>query len=360
MAAHTSATDSADKSTRIEWMWQSNPNPWSKTQPEVWSHYSDVENDIIEEAYSVKKSYTVLDGYRIDFKNHLQIAENNPNRQRPIKRVVRKKNDTHLRVERFMHHPVALECPCGGQYGWVSTFIIEVRKSLKIQVEQLPSKDPSIVPMIVEKAAVSIIEEGNLLGRRLAAENITEKLEAPINNGIKLIWKCYTHLHSPERFIYKKVNEAMRLFSSPEQEEIWRSKVRTLGPFCLLLWDNPFNNKLTKNIKLYRGANLTEEQIKTYQDLSTKFKEYRMFQAFTSCSRNRQFAETFDNALFIMGMRLALIADPKAISEYLGEEEEELVLPDVSFRVQRMEYDPKKKKHLIYLQLRQRFHRKFF
>ncbi|CAF4356878.1 unnamed protein product, partial [Rotaria sordida] len=34
----------------IEWMWQSNPNPWSGLEPAEWSHYSDAENIIIEEA----------------------------------------------------------------------------------------------------------------------------------------------------------------------------------------------------------------------------------------------------------------------------------------------------------------------
>jgi hypothetical protein len=137
--------------------------------------------------------------------------------------------------------------------------------------------------------------------------------------------------------------------------------VPTLGPFCLLLWGNPFNNKLTEGITLYRGAALDPGQIKIYQDLSTQPEEYCTFQTFTPCIRNRQFIENFAdaNTLFIMDVLCAPTVNLEDISEYPGEEEE-LVPPGVSFRVRRLEYDTKKKKHLIYLELRQRFNRKSF
>jgi hypothetical protein len=359
MAADASQSAPADESTRIQWMWKSNPDPFSKTEPEEWTNYSDVENDIIEEAYVAKKSQALMDGYCIDFKHRVQIADDDLNRQRPIKRVEGGRNRMRSTLDRFTDHPITPGRPYGGQYGWISPFVIEVRKSLKLQAEQLPSKDASIVPMIVEKAALGIIEEGNLLGRRLVAKNMAKQLTAQIHNGIKMIWKCCAYLYSQEEFLYKKVNEAMRLVGSPEQAEIWRSKVRTLGPFCLLLWDNPFSNKLTKKIKLYRGATLNAEQIKTYEELSTDSNEYRTFQAFTSCSRNRIFAENFGNVLFIMDVFSAFTIDLKEISAY-PEEEEELVTPGVSFHVERMEYDSNTRKHLIYLKLRQRFDSKSF
>jgi hypothetical protein len=91
--------------------------------------------------------------------------------------------------------------------------------------------------------------------------------------------------------------------------------------------------------------------------LSTDPNEYRTFQAFTSCSRNREFAEKFGNVLFIMDVLCAFTVDLEGISEYPGEEEE-LVTPGVSFFVQPMEYADEKKKHLIYLKLQQCFDRK--
>jgi hypothetical protein len=300
MGAHTSAN--TDPSTDVEWMWQSNLDPWLKTQMPEWNHYSDVENIIIEKAFSTDETHVIIDGYCIDFEHHVQISDNDRNKQRPVKRLVCKREDKHLREARFMPDPIAPKQPFGGQYGWISPFIIEVRKSLNLRVDQLPSKDETIVPMILERAVLGILEEGKIIGRQLEAKEMAEQLMVQQTQGMKEIWKCCAYLYSLESFLYKKLNEAMRLIGAEEHEQIWRSKVRTLGPFCLLLWNNPFNNKLNKNIKLYRAAQLSSEQIDTYKDLSAHPDEYRSFQAFTSCSRNRELAENFGetNVLFIM------------------------------------------------------------
>ena len=358
MAEH--ASSSPDHATRIEWMWKSNPDPWSETQTSAWSYYSDVENIIIERAFSNKQSHAVMDGYCIDFKHRIQIADNDKNKQRPIRRLVCNRDDQRLREARFMPDPIAPKRPFGGQYGWVSPFIIEVRKSLKLKVEQLPSKDATIVPMIVEKAAGGIIEEGKTMGKRREAEEMAAQLMIQRKKGIKEVWKCCARLYSLESFLYKKINEAMRLIGGEDHDQIWRSKVRTLGPFCLLLWDNPFNNKLTKNIQLYRGVHLSQEQISAYQESSKRSDEYRSFQAFTSCSRNRAFAESFgsSNVLFIMDVESAFTVDLSPISQYPGEIEE-LITPGVCFKVTSVEFDTRTKKHLINLTLRQRFDRKY-
>ncbi|CAF0898700.1 unnamed protein product [Adineta steineri] len=146
----------------------------------------------------------------------------------------------------------------------------------------------------------------------------------------------------------------MRLVGSKEDEQIWRSKVPTLGPFCLLLWDDPLNTRLKVNIELYRGANLTPEQITNYEEMTKKQGEYGSFQGFSSCSRSRAKAQAFGNALLIMQVQMAFIADLTPFSEY-PDEEEELVTPGVCFRVLRVDFDRKNKQHLIYLELRQRW-----
>ncbi|CAF3889786.1 unnamed protein product, partial [Rotaria sp. Silwood1] len=66
--AYAMPTASNNSLNRIEWTWQSNPDPWSTTEPTEWNHYSDVENLIIEEAFSNKQAQALLDGYYIDFK----------------------------------------------------------------------------------------------------------------------------------------------------------------------------------------------------------------------------------------------------------------------------------------------------
>jgi hypothetical protein len=279
------------------------------------------------------------------------MSEQTSDTARPSKR-----EGARLREERFMPDPIAPKPSFGGQYGWVSPFIIEARKSLNLRADELPSKNENIVPIVVKKAARGIIEEGKLIGKQCEAEEMAQQLLANQNKGIKEIWKCCAHLYSIESFLCKNLNEAMRLIGSEEHKKMWQSKVDTLGPFCLLLWDNPFNNRLNKNIKVYRGAELSKNQIDTYRDLCADPDEYRSFQAFTSCSRNQKLAELFGNTLFIMEIEFAFTVDLSPLSNF--PEEEELITPGVCFTVQRMHFDQQKNKYMIYLKLRQRFNSK--
>ncbi|CAF0804721.1 unnamed protein product [Adineta steineri] len=338
----------------VEWMWQSNPNPYSKSEEAIWSHYSDLENLIIEEAFQDKQSRAQLDDYYIDFKTNRQILNSDDYKQRPIKRVVRKREDKHLREARFMDLPVSSGRSFGGEYGWVSPFVIAVRRNMSLKTDELPSKKPNMIPMLVEKAARGIIEEGKHIRKEREAEQLAKMLREKKNMGIEEVWKCCIYLYSLESFLYKTLNAAMRLVGDQEQEQAWRSKVRTLGPFCLLLWDDPFNTKATTKKTLYRGATLTEEQIAKYEEMAKDDKAYGSFQAYTSTSRNREEAEKFGNTLFIMEVLYAFIADLSEISEY-PKEAEELVTPGVCFSVESVEFDRKKNKHLIHLQLRQKW-----
>ncbi|CAF0732486.1 unnamed protein product [Adineta steineri] len=338
----------------VEWMWQSNPNPYSKSEKAIWSHYSDLENLIIEEAFQDKQSRAQLDNYYVDFKTNHQILNSDNYKQRPIKRVVRKREDKHLREARFMDLPVSSGRSFGGEYGWVSPFVIEVRRDMGLKPDELPSKKPNMIPMLVEKAARGIIEEGKHIGKQREAEQSAKMLREKKNMGMKEVWKCCVYLYSLESFLYHTLNGAMRLVGDKEQEQVWRSKVRTLGPFCLLLWDDPINTKITIRKALYRGATLSKEQIAKYEEMAKDDKAYGSFQAYTSTSRNREEAEKFGNTLFIMEAFMAFIADLSEISEYPNEEEE-LVTPGVCFRVKSVEFDRNKNKHLIHLKLRQRF-----
>ncbi|CAF1447653.1 unnamed protein product [Rotaria sordida] len=245
--------------TIVEWMWQSNPNLLSKSEPATWSHYSDVENLIIERAFKTKQPRAVLDSYYIDLESKLQISNIDDYKQRPIKRVVRNRKDKRLREARFMDLPVSLGRSFGGEYGWVSPFVIEVRRALKLEPDDLPSKKTSLIPILVEIAAEGIIEEGTSIGKKCEAEELAAILREKKNAGIEEVWKCCAYLYTLGSFLYNTLNAAMRLVGDKEQEKAWRSKICTLGSFCLLLWDDPFNTKLTTKKTLYRGTNLTPE-----------------------------------------------------------------------------------------------------
>ena len=70
------SADFAVSATRIQWMWNSSEDPFSKSEPIDWVPYCDIENMIIEKAYTANKSYAMLDGYHIDFKHSVQISNN--------------------------------------------------------------------------------------------------------------------------------------------------------------------------------------------------------------------------------------------------------------------------------------------
>ena len=356
MAMSKPLTTMSNSLKTVEWMWKANEDPFSN-EKEKWNHYSDVENIIIERAYQNKKSHAVLDNYYIAFKDNLQVSTKDSYKQRPVKRVVRKREDKHLREARFMDLPVSSGRSFGGQYGWMSPFVIEVRRDLGLEIKDLPSKNPELIPGLVEKAAQGIINEAKHIRKQKEAEEMAKMLLETKQKSMEDVWKCCAYLYSLESFLYKTLNATMRLVGSKDDEKIWRSKIKTLGPFCLLLWDDPFNKKPRSNIELYRGAKLTPEQINTYKKMAESKKEYGSFQSFSSCSRNRLKAEGFGNVLFIMKVLYAFLADLSELSEYPSEEEE-LVTPGVCFRVKRVEFDKNKNKHYIYLELKQRFNGK--
>ncbi|CAF1567076.1 unnamed protein product, partial [Rotaria sp. Silwood1] len=128
-----------------------------------------------------------------------------------------------------MDLPVASKGSFGGQYDRISPFVIDIRRNLKLKPEELPSKKPDVIPMLVEEAARGIIEEGKYIGKERQAEKLAKILREQKNKGIK-----------------------------------------------------------------------ESEQIFNYKEMAKHRDEYRSFEAFTSCSRNREKTEELGNTLFIM------------------------------------------------------------
>lgn len=349
---------SSDASINGQWMWNAAGNPFSKTEQPKWRNYSDIENKIIEQAFGAKEKKAELGEYYIDFTNNRQISNIEKTRQRPVQRVVRNVNEERVRKERFLPNPVELNLS-DGQYGFISRFIKEAARSLRLTRDELPSKDSRVIPMVVEKAAVGIISEGTQLKKAHEANYIADMLRAKKNSGLEEIWKCCANLYTCDSFLYKQIDETMRLVGNPQYEREWQGKVETLGPFCLLLWDNPLNSEMLKpRTILYRGAQVSDGLIKSFQSECSKDpKKWHTLQGFTSCTQKRDIAEQLGNVLFIMKTRTAFTIDLTQVSEY-KHEEEELLLPGVSFTINRMEFDKSKNKHLVYLTLHQRHNSK--
>lgn len=88
----------------FQWYWNSAVDPWSSATCDTWMKYTDIENEIIEDARVSKQPAVEIDGnYIISLKDQVQINKLDKSKQRPIKRVQLQSNrpNTHLREDRF-------------------------------------------------------------------------------------------------------------------------------------------------------------------------------------------------------------------------------------------------------------------
>lgn len=337
----------------IEWYWKSNDNPFSNAGSSEWNRYSDIENIIIEEAFTtLKQPVVILDDYHIDFEHQVQIANDDKNKQRPVKRIEMNREHQRLREARFMPNPIIPTSSFHDLIGLKKIFIDNFMDQFNIKSVNDWEKQKQ---ELVEKAISGILYEGQLAGKQSEAKWINEQLEKVKNKTKKEIGQCCVYLYSLESFLYKILNNTMRLIGDEDHENIWRNKLKTLGPFAFLLfyflsYEN-VNCRTSKTV--YRGAQLTDQMIAQYRRTVQSKDPRRSFQAFTSCSRNRAKAEEFGNVLFILDVEhrtsyRTLNMDISSLSAY-PDEEEVLIRPGRSFKVESVQFDKTKNKHIIHL-----------
>ena len=194
---------------------------------------------------------------------------------------------------------------------------------------------------LARAAAQGIVEEGKLSNKEAIAQEMADALVCS-GDRLRNITECAINLYSKDTFLYAVLNAAIR-----EYDE---SKVRTLGPMCVLI-----NAHLSQRITLpgeqtvYRGMTLTDEMIQEYseavgQDIS--------WPAFTSTSKNRDVAELFaGNTLCIITLNQGRFAHGGDISHlsHMPDEDEFLLSIGFMLLVEKVDIDPSKAKHLIHL-----------
>jgi len=321
------------------WYWKSNKNPWSSSEPEEWTPYNHVENEIIEEAYLKKQGEAILDNYKLIFKTMIQVHKVYPDRQRLIKRV-ESKADKSLRNERFFASPseqVAFDQSCHDVYPPIIAKWRETQKDIEIRKLKVFDYTGRVyyphvktIEQVVEGAAKGIIAEGEAQGFKIIAERMATKLRNAISssNDLELL-HCLIFLFTAETFLYKAVNKA---FQKKDLE-----KVNTLGAFSYLL--NEFVSKLSQvtqdfqyREKVYKGAKLSPETIAEYE----KVKHFS-WPSFVSGTKNQNIAQASGNVLFIIGMgSMGAVADFSRMSAYPNEEEV-ILAPNSVFSVEKIE-----------------------
>ncbi|CAF0909559.1 unnamed protein product [Didymodactylos carnosus] len=167
----TSQAIKAADQPRAQWYWKSNSEPRSTNGKEEWTKYSDIESAIMEEALNRKNATKLveLDNYSINLNDSIQISKSDPNKQRPIKRVLISRNESQgLREERFFLPPLS------------KTFSDDWGESAYTFLSQWKQGKELSDAEIVNEAANGIIIEGNQLRQHCASQYIARQLTAEL------------------------------------------------------------------------------------------------------------------------------------------------------------------------------------
>jgi hypothetical protein len=339
---------------RIEWMWQRNDHPIDLSQEAEWTAYSDVEILIIEEAYQKKEPQALLHQYHINFEHLTQISNNDEKEQRPVKRIALDSPQQRLRKERFLAHPPA---PCKSfSDSFDDPLLDEIRKHFRFWYDRKGTEYE--IPLFVEKTAEGLIIEGKLLDKEWEAKQMADQLLRFKDSPLEEIARMCAHLYSLDSFLYRKLNEIMRLQHEESYKDMLKSKAFTFGRFACLLYSLKQTEKERDTpVTVYRGCNLTTEAIEEWKQLCEQHRtcdhmdrQFCSFSSFTSTSRSRKMAEFLaGNVLFII--KICAFHDGRDISPHsqFEEEEEILLLPSVTYHVNSCVYDETIKKWIIHL-----------
>ena len=298
----------------------------------AWTRYRDVEIDLIEEAYQEKRPYVLLDRYRIDFEEFVQIKRNDETKQRPVKRQTASSQQQCLREYRF-GSTLPLTPSSSASFGdpdlWCPFLNAWLRSSAG---RNAFFHFPACAQGIVREAALRTDHSST------EAAFMAEKIRHCVGKSRVDVAKECIRFYTKDSFLYYALNEALRT------QDL--TKLETLGPLCYLIRNY---SRLSQEYvgTVYRGLQLTYADIEAYR---RHIGEWKTWPAFASASKDRHLAEMFGNTLLIIAISDVKLSSPRAydIAHLSGyPDEQEVLLPaGVSFLIQRVEQDSSQK-HLI-------------
>ncbi|CAF4985219.1 unnamed protein product, partial [Rotaria sp. Silwood1] len=243
---------------------------------------------------------------------------------------------------------------------------------------------------IVEEAAQGIVAEGTSLDKLKEAEWLANELLGVKRFGIDIeaeflgynipveIGQTCVYLFTKDSFLYRRINSILR-----SVDTVTLAQVKTLGPYCWLLYWYLTAHPTLDMGTVYRGVNLSDEQRQTFMKETdwSNLDEFTVpnscitLAEFVSTSKNRQLAEIYGNTLFVIGLSAydetpmpTVLGDgivsysvyemqpvPTRYGTYIEsmsnfpEEEEFLIPPGIKFRFEKYEYDAANDKHVIYI-----------
>ena len=351
---------------------------WVYWENDKWTPFADSISSAIENAFRDGSEETFINGlYRIDLKCSTQERADNRNRKQPIRRCWRSlkssvandrlDDDESRRCERFSF-PLGLVSCCSASvdtdyYG--SPFI--AKWYLAFTKGKRNVTFASIFPVLVE----GIREEG-----RTERENVVSTIMSNLNKiNDEVLRKsekvkmeelenyCAT-LYTKPCFMYRMVNIALR--------DSDYTKVRTLGPYCFLVFnyigrhfddERSIHRRLRKAFRpirsrlltVYRGDYISPEMLETYRQGAEDKSTYFKWLPFVSTSRERDVAESFvQNVLYIINMQDYSLRDQFADISTISscqQEKEILLQPGVRFQVIKVESDDLQRSHLVHINI---------
>lgn len=328
--------DDSRKKENVVWYYRSDINsrqytPTNNLSEIKWTKYRDLEIDIIEEAYQEKKSFVILDLYRIDFDHFIEINLNDESKKQPIKRENNSSTTRCLRENRFTSMiSVQSSKSYGDSDSWCPFLKAWLGSSSGTQSFIHFSK-------CIEKCAQGIVIEAALHDSNSNSEAayMANKLRQYAEKSRIEISELCLFFYTKDSFLYHVLNKALREHDC--------SKLETLGPFCYLIRGYSLRSEDYIGT-VYRGVHFTHTEIEEYKN---HIGEWKIWPAYTSTSKNRQMAEMFGNTLFVIEildikLSAARARDISHLSSY-PHEQEVLMPAGVSFQISKVERDNNQK-----------------
>lgn len=316
--------------TRIVWLWESKNG-------HSWRRYTDIEIEILEEAFRNEAALVDLDYYRIDLRKFIQINKENLKKTRHIQRCIVDQKLDGSREDRFASSQNLIN------KSFTNYSKSDISAFAYHWWEKNSNKMNSYADQL-EDAAQGVIHEGLKLGKITDAHWIASQLRDVKNKSWLEIAKKCIFIYTLDSFFYQLLNQSLRNDD--------RSKVDTLGAFCFLLSTVDSSSDLVQTHRyrglVYRTAQLTIEQIVSYQTSINQ--GLKCWLNFTSTSRSRALAEQYSgNVLFIIDIRSSYYGLHIAPFSAYPQEDEVLLRASQKFRIKNVDYDEKISKYLIYI-----------
>lgn len=77
MGCKASVEDIDYNGKRRQWYWNSASDTWGDDAKVEWEAYGDLQNEVIENAYSKKRPEADIGHYKVDFKLMVQVSKDN-------------------------------------------------------------------------------------------------------------------------------------------------------------------------------------------------------------------------------------------------------------------------------------------